>query len=106
MFIKLFIEGISQSDAENELWKIMQERNYNLQSLKIEQITNYWKLESVYVCEVTLMLKPHVNEEEFLYKLSNKWLFFEDEQTEALCSDTMEGCTIYCEKIKMINAFY
>lgn len=42
--------------------------------------------------------------EEFLNSISNKWLYFGDE--EVLSSDTMENCKLNYDNLEMINIFF
>ncbi|OOM82401.1 hypothetical protein CLPUN_02490 [Clostridium puniceum] len=106
MFIRLFIKTTDKDKIEiviKYLMSCINEDNIKYKDIKTEL---YWKFDNTIVAEVRLELyKPleGKEKEDFLNRISNKWLYFGEE--EMLSFVTMEGCKL-SHDLEMVNIFF
>jgi len=94
VFIRLFIKTKEHDKATETVKSVVSnilEVFINNTSVKIKP---YWKFDDVLVAEISLELLKELDDKvksEFLYSISDNWMFFNMDKSEALSSETMEG---------------
>lgn len=106
MFIRLFIKTIDNDKAIEiirNLLSYINEDNIKCKDIRTEP---YWKYGDVTVSEIKLELyRPFQSNgrEDFLNCISNKWVYFNDE--EVMSYATMDQCKLNYN-LEMINIFF
>lgn len=106
MFIRLFIKTKDSKKSimiVNDLLSYINEDNIKYKDIKTEP---YWKFDDITVAEIQLELNEPLHskkKEEFLNNISNRWLYFGEE--EVLSSETMNDCRLNYD-LEMINIFF
>ncbi|MDN4618536.1 hypothetical protein QCD85_10540 [Paenibacillus sp. PsM32] len=106
MFVRLFVNAKSETEARVVLEKVFRIFSPILENKEIKKIEPYWKMDEVYIVEITMLISENQTESKLnriLECIANKWIRFGDPVTELLASDTTENCIFMLEGIKMIN---
>ena len=106
MFIRLFI----RTTLHNKASEIVKHVVSNIPNEFIigmnYKIEPYWKFDDTMVAEINLEISKGFDDKaknDFLNSISDNWIFFHHDKSEALSSITMEGgCTMHYD-LEMIN---
>ncbi|MBK1810236.1 hypothetical protein JHL18_06245 [Clostridium sp. YIM B02505] len=108
MFIRLFIKTIDNIIATETVKNVLSHIPSEFISKVDVKIEPYWKFDDVLVAELKIELSRELNDEvinDFLYSISNNWMFLGYENSEALSSHTMENC-ILKYSLEMIDVHF
>ncbi|HBI02455.1 MAG TPA: hypothetical protein DDY49_00310 [Paenibacillaceae bacterium] len=105
MFIRIYLNTDNQQDALNILENVLNQLDVEIQNKEIVKVEPYWKMEEVYIIEVSFLVNKLTEEgfEKFLEKISDKWTYFDHPINEVLASETTDGCTFLFPGVKLIN---
>ena len=108
MFIRLYVNAKSEPEALIVLEKILKIFEPILKDKEIQKVEPYWKIEEVYIVEVTMTMlisegKTELKKNRILESIAKKWTQIGSPATELLASDTTENCNFILEGLKMIN---
>lgn len=106
MFIRLYVNAINEYEVQPILEVFLNKFQPILNSQRVQKIEAYWKMDNVYIVELTLMLLHDINETELnrvLVNIADKWSSFGSPTNELLASETTNGCNYILNGINMIN---
>lgn len=109
MFIRLYENAKSEREARLVLEKVLKIFEPVLKNKEIKKVEPYWKIDGVYVVEMTMLISEDKTEVEIngiLESIADKWTRFGSPTTELLASDTTENCNFILEGLKMINIHF
>ncbi|MBD8006050.1 hypothetical protein [Bacillus norwichensis] len=109
MFIRLYVNAKSEPEACLVLEKVIKIFQPVLKSKEIQKVEPYWKIDGVYVVEITMLIsegKTEAEINEILESIADKWTRFGSPITELLASDTTENCNFLLDGLKMINIHF
>ncbi|MGD6817692.1 hypothetical protein ACQCVE_11565 [Metabacillus sp. 113a] len=106
MFIRLYLNAKSKLEAQSVLQRVLFKFKPILENIEFHKIEPYWKIENVYVVEITISVLKHSSDKEFrgiLNSIADKWIEIGDPLTELIASDTTEECNFIIDGLKMIT---
>lgn len=109
MFIRLYVNAKSELEARLVLEKVLKIFQPVLKSNEIQKVEPYWKIDGVYVVEITMLIsegKTEIEMNGLLESIADKWIRFGSPTTELLASDTTENCNFLLNGLKMINIHF
>lgn len=109
MFIRLYVNAKSKPEARSVLDKVLEIFDPVLQNKEIQKVEPYWKIDGVYVVEMTMLIlegKTEVEINRILESIADKWIRFGSNTNELLAFDTTENCNFLLEGLKMINIHF
>ncbi len=109
MFIRLYVNAKSEPKARLVLEKVIKIFQPVLKNKEIQKVEPYWKIDGVYVVEITMVIsecKTNVEINRILESIADKWTRFGSPTTELLASDTTENCNFILDGLKMINIHF
>lgn len=108
MLFRVFEYSNNQDEAKLIFESVISEIQNSIISKEYKKIEPYWKIEGIYVVEVSIKLDKSFNRdkyEKFLKSISDKWISYGDPVDEIIASETIEDCNYTKEEINMINIF-
>ncbi|WP_252232786.1 hypothetical protein [Clostridium sp. ZBS15] len=108
MFIRLFVYANNEINAKEISENIISNIESFIVEKKYIKIETYWKIEQIYIIELSIELNKEINTEawiNFLKRISDKWEFYGDPIDEILISESLNGCDYIRKDISMINIF-
>ncbi|MCH1625328.1 hypothetical protein [Fredinandcohnia quinoae] len=109
MFIRLYVNANSELEANLVLEKVLNIFQPILKSKGAQKVEPYWKIEGVYIVEITMLISDRKTQGEItevLERISDNWTRFGSPVTELLASDTTENCNFLLDGLKMINIHF